>query len=50
MFRTKIITNKTKNMEEVKKLYNDSFPADERIPWNRLLGSFSEERIMKAGL
>ena len=48
MFKTKTITNKTKNIDEVKKLYNDSFPSDERIPWNRLLGSFSEERIMKA--
>lgn len=48
MMKTINITKQTKDIEEVFKLYNDSFPFDERIPWERLYHSLADDRIMQA--
>lgn len=48
MLRSLPVNEKLKEYEEVHRLYDASFPDDERIPWHRLLKKNDESRQMRA--
>ncbi len=48
MFTKKIIHDKTDLPKDAKRLYNDNFPRNERIPFSRLLNMLDDKRLMHA--
>lgn len=48
MLRSETVTKKTRNLKEIKRLYNTSFPDNERIPWFVLFRQLDEAKVMKA--
>lgn len=48
MLRSVSVTKKTEHLKEIKRLYNASFPDNERIPWFRLFSQLDESRVMQA--
>ena len=43
-----LVTTVCKDIKELRRLYDASFPDDERIPFDRVLSSLSQDRVMKA--
>ena len=48
MITVKTADRKVKEKRKIRKLYNGSFPDDERIPFDILFTTMNEDRIMKA--
>lgn len=48
MLRSEPVTKKTECLKEIRRLYNASFPDNERIPWFRLFSQLDESRVMQA--
>jgi GNAT superfamily N-acetyltransferase len=48
MLRIERVSEKTGNLKEIRRLYDASFPDDERIPWKRIFAMLGETRRMYA--
>jgi GNAT superfamily N-acetyltransferase len=48
MLRIERVSENTDNLQEIHRLYNASFPDDERIPWKRIFSMLGETRRMYA--
>lgn len=48
MLKTERVDRKYRDLKKIRKLYNGSFPDDERIPFDFLINTLSSERIMYA--
>ena len=46
MLTIKTASADLKEIDEIRRLYNSSFPDDERIPWHRLFHQLDESHIM----
>ncbi len=46
MLTIKTASADLKELDEIRRLYNSSFPDDERIPWHRLFHQLDESHIM----
>ena len=48
MIRYEVLTKEHKDVEEVRKFYDYSFPDDERMPYDRLLSMVDDNHVMYA--